>query len=840
MSVLTRRLTLLDERLWHRLRSLQHFAAANRRLFVYLVVAAGAAFGYDLVSFSLKTDAELHAFSAGAKVEWIQQGRWAMYLLNAGLMPDPVMPLVPVVIGVLGLACGVFFFMLSLSGQRTLSHYLAAPLAVACPLLAFGFYFTTLNYGLGVALGAVGAGHYSLTRWRRSFATVAIVCFAFAIGIYQATLLVIPVLFGFYLVARIIAIPHVDARLLLRYIGVFVVVTLAACGLYELMKLATVRAYGVTYADEYLQGYLKWRTDASYWEATIRNTIFTGRAYYTGNADYYVYKLGVLGALFWIALSLTVVRLVAAPQSAFVKTLGLLALVVALSAPLLLHLLNGGHMPPRTAVGVPFVLAGMVFCATFQGNRNVSVALAVLVAVCFFKFAVVNSRYALANELAWKADQDLSLLILQRIHSVWHKLPERSAPYPVVLVGMLEARQSPLYVSRDLIGASFYQTNGGSVGRVVALWRSMRQFDFRHASDQEAIAVAGRAAVMPSWPADGSVDVIDGVIVVKIGEFTATQIITLCTYDPSNTFCEHDAHKLLTFPGTAPAGTTGFYQGLWSSSPAGLEAAWGLELAHQGDTVFASWFTYDSAGRSWWLVMPAQRQKTNLYVGTLIAMRGPSFAATEFDSAAVVSTPVGSGTLAFIDTNNAVFDYTVDGIRHSKSITRAALGSATVCRPGEAVQALLKTSYQGLWGAAPVGSEPGWGLSLNHQGDTIAGTWFTYDLDGAPLWLSVTARQRGAATYVGDLFRKSGTRFDAFAATAVRSTKVGTASIAFADADHATFTFTIDGIGAAQVTRTKAIARAVAGSPTFRCRWPSANASRSGKSEETASILSGR
>ena len=114
-----------------------------------------------------------------------------------------------------------------------------------------------------------------------------------------------------------------------------------------------------------------------------------------------------------------------------------------------------------------------------------------LVLACFFKFAVVNSRYALANELSWKADQDLSLLILQRVHSVLHKFPDRSPPYPVTLVGMLQPGESPLYVQRDLIGSSFYNTNGGNMGRVVGLWRSMRHFDFREASDEEALASPG-------------------------------------------------------------------------------------------------------------------------------------------------------------------------------------------------------------------------------------------------------------------------------------------------------------------------------------------------------------
>ena len=157
-----------------------------------------------------------------------------MYYLNVALMPDAVMPFVPMLTGLLGLACGVLFFFLSLVRANARSPIiLRRQLAIGCPLLAFGFYFTTLSYGLGVALAATGAGHYAVTRWRWSSAAWAIACFAIAIGIYQSTVLLMPVLFGFYLVVQIIAVPHLRVGLLLRRCGVFLAVMLAACGLYR-------------------------------------------------------------------------------------------------------------------------------------------------------------------------------------------------------------------------------------------------------------------------------------------------------------------------------------------------------------------------------------------------------------------------------------------------------------------------------------------------------------------------------------------------------------------------------------------------------------------------------
>ena len=58
------------------------------------------------------------------------------------------------------------------------------------------------------------------------------------------------------------------------------------------------------------------------------------------------------------------------------------------------------------------------------------------------------------------------------------------------------------------------------------------------------------------------------------------------------------------------------------------------------------------------------------------------------------------------------------------------------CRFGMQPDLRTATNYQDLWWNAPAGSESGWGINITHQGDTLFVTWFTYDLDGTPLWLS--------------------------------------------------------------------------------------------------------
>ncbi len=72
-------------------------------------------------------------------------------------------------------------------------------------------------------------------------------------------------------------------------------------------------------------------------------------------------------------------------------------------------------------------------------------------------------------------------------------------------------------------------------------------------------------------------------------------------------------------------------QGLWWNAPAESESGWGINLAHQGDVIFATWFTYDHSGKPWWLSMTAAKVADNVYSGDLVETHGPAFSAVPFD-----------------------------------------------------------------------------------------------------------------------------------------------------------------------------------------------------------------
>ena len=279
-------------------------------------------------------------------------------------------------------------------------------------------------------------------------------------------------------------------------------------------------------------------------------------------------------------------------------------------------------------------------------------------------------------------------------------------------------------------------------------------------------------------------------------------------------------------PGTAPS-----FEGLWWNA---AESGWGVSVSHQGDILFAVWYTYDSDGSPMWLVMPdavlidmsdgdmmgmmemsmmGMNRVPATFTGTLYRTTGPAFSSATFDRTAVGVTAVGMGTFQFRDADGGVFAYTVGNFSASKDITRQAFGAVMPrCAVGGVQKAASAVNYQDLWWRP---SESGWGVNVAHQGDTLFATWFTYDAAGKGLWLVMpNTTKTGEGQYAGKVYSATGPAFNSpsWNTGSVRATELGSATFTFNDASHGTFAYTVGG-----VAQSKAIERQVFSLPASVC-----------------------
>ena len=263
----------------------------------------------------------------------------------------------------------------------------------------------------------------------------------------------------------------------------------------------------------------------------------------------------------------------------------------------------------------------------------------------------------------------------------------------------------------------------------------------------------------------------------------------------------------------APAASFGAnVQGMWWASPGGSESGWGIDIAHQGNMLFATWFTYDANGQPTWLAMSSGfRNGDNAYTGDLYRLTGPPMSGA-FDPRLVAQAKVGAASLSFVDADNGNFTAQVDGVSVFRKITRFQY-TPQGSRCAFDASASPAPNYQDMWWRS---TESGWGVFLTHQAETIFLAWFTYGADGKATWLVASDVARtGNGTYAGTVFRTTGPPFGAapWDASKVHSAPAGSVTLTFTADDAATMAWTVD-----TVSGSKSLTRYAFSSPHSACR----------------------
>lgn len=120
----------------------------------------------------------------------------------------------------------------------------------------------------------------------------------------------------------------------------------------------------------------------------------------------------------------------------------------------------------------------------------------------------------------------------------------------------------------------------------------------------------------------------------------------------------------------------------------------------------------------------------------------------------------------------------------------AYLGSLS----GPPAPAVPAADYTDLWWNE---AESGWGLNLiQHASNVVFGVMYTYDTTGKPSWFVLPGGTwSSSTTYSGTLYRVTGPSAAGatFDPTLVKAAPVGTGTLTFSDANHGTWSFTVDG-----------------------------------------------
>jgi len=104
-------------------------------------------------------------------------------------------------------------------------------------------------------------------------------------------------------------------------------------------------------------------------------------------------------------------------------------------------------------------------------------------------------------------------------------------------------------------------------------------------------------------------------------------------------------------------------------------------MSHLDNSLFATWYTYDSDREPVFIVAVTARQPNGTFTGSLFRQpNGTPFLQINGQPAAGAPSAVGTATLSFSDGETGTFTTVLGGVTQTKSISRLQFGgTATVC-----------------------------------------------------------------------------------------------------------------------------------------------------------------
>jgi len=163
-----------------------------------------------------------------------------------------------------------------------------------------------------------------------------------------------------------------------------------------------------------------------------------------------------------------------------------------------------------------------------------------------------------------------------------------------------------------------------------------------------------------------------------------------------------------------------------------------------------------------------------------------------------VPTPNVSGASFFVGYGSTSGSMVSSGTAQGAVSVSGNSGCSAALLSGSAP--LSPSALSGLWWNP---GESGWGVSFTQRRNVVFGAWYTYDSAGKPKWYvasncALPAGVTGTSgTCTGQLFQVTGPTFftGTFNPSMDNVAAVGTFSVAFTDANHATMTYSVNGTG---------------------------------------------
>ncbi len=490
-----------------------------------LVAILAVTYGFELFNYHLTIDDELTLYLDQPGI-WVAQDRWVMHLITRLLLPYPFVPVVPLAVGLVTLTAGAIVIARTWGVAEGRALLLVTGLIVTTPTLAFPLAFSSLAPGIGIGFLCVAGSLVAFTRGGVAGLIIAALFAALPLGIHQSFALVLLAAYVVLLTTE----PLATASKRWRRVGEAALVGVAAATAH--LGAATVTRWitGIpkgTYVDFFLQpGALVDQPRLVI--GRIARTLWNA---YRGDSSLFGVWVIALPVLVIVAVGVVIATAVRRGPRPFADRIWLAGGAVAvLGVPFVGGLITRGVIAPRFLIALPIALGGLVAVALRHENHGLRGMLTLVTGLCILQFAVSTNALALASHLTVEEDFATANAIITRVEAAALDVPNSGL---IEIIGSRPRASLDAAPTVGTIGRSIFEQDSGSRGRIQALLTILGLDGYTLIPSYKRGPLVALAQAMPSFPAEGSVVVSNGVLLVKLSDYTAAQITAICATSTS-------------------------------------------------------------------------------------------------------------------------------------------------------------------------------------------------------------------------------------------------------------------------------------------------------------------
>ncbi|MCM1103119.1 MAG: glucosyltransferase domain-containing protein [Clostridium sp.] len=451
--------------------------------------------------------------------EWpLSLGRWFLQIIT-GVSSYFILPWINGVLAILYASVSAALVVAVLEIKNSIPVILCSALLVTYPAFAdtMGYMFTADGFLFALLLVSLGVWF-----WHRKKGAVGIVglalCLAFAVGIYQAYLSFAIMLILIRLILDMMENRYENKALLLRggsalfggalgmilyYVGLLIVMRMNHTQFADYMGMDTASAPGPHRMISALK----------------KDTAAFAEMFVGGNSSFTAYE--ILNIVF-IAAFLALLIVTAVRQKLYLKkiqaALTVIACLLFIPAAYVFDFLSD-EVIYRYMMLYSLVLIYMLFVKLADAYLRGWLAdvCAVLTAVIVFNFALISNIGYLNLEYCWEQTYATGIRMQERITM----LEDFDADCHLMVTGTIETEGRAWLLDRIpyLIGVDDVNLmRNQEFIRVILMQDLGLSLEGVDPDEKERVLATETYAEMPCWPRAGSVQMIDGVIVVKLSE----------------------------------------------------------------------------------------------------------------------------------------------------------------------------------------------------------------------------------------------------------------------------------------------------------------------------------